>query len=45
MRPADHNFLWGNYAKARNKFDWKPETQFENWVQIMVENDIKHLSS
>lgn len=43
MRPADHNFLWGNFNKAYNKFGWMPKTKFEDWVKIMVENDIKVL--
>lgn len=44
MRPADHNFLWGNFNKAYNKFDWVPQTKFEDWVKAMVVNDIKVLS-
>lgn len=44
MRPADHNFLWGNFNKAYNKFEWVPQTKFEDWVKAMVVNDIKVLS-
>jgi GDPmannose 4,6-dehydratase len=45
MRPADHNFLWGNYTKGYNAFKWTPQTSFDTWVKKMVDNDIRLLSN
>lgn len=43
IRPADNNYIWGNYSKAHNKFGWKPETDFKTWVQNMVQCDMECL--
>lgn len=40
VRPSDVHELRGDYSKAREKLDWKPETTFEELVQIMVDADI-----
>ena len=44
FRPVDVDFLWGDYSKAEKKFGWKPETDFEVWVEKMVKCDIDLLS-
>ena len=43
-RPSDNNYIWGNYSKAYNKFGWKPETDFNSWVQNMVQYDMDCLN-
>lgn len=42
-RPYDKRCIWGNYSKAEAKLNWTPETSFEKWVKIMVDNDINLL--
>ena len=44
MRPAEVDYLCGNYSKAKNTFGWEPTTSFESMVNSMVENDIKLVS-
>lgn len=45
MRPAEVDYLKGDYTKAKEKLGWEPATSFEELVTIMLENDIKLLSS
>jgi GDPmannose 4,6-dehydratase len=33
--------LQGDYSKAKAELDWKPKTQFEDWLLRMLENDLK----
>jgi GDPmannose 4,6-dehydratase len=44
-RPADVDHLLGNPAKAKDKLGWVPKTRFADLVRIMVESDLKRLSS
>jgi len=39
MRPVDVNFLQGDYAKAKAKLGWKPETKFDRLIEIMTDED------
>ena len=45
LRPAEVEFLKGDYSKANSILGWKPKTSFENLVNLMVNNDIDLLSS
>ena len=40
FRPAEVDYLIGDYAKARNDLGWSPRTSFEELVEIMVEHDL-----
>jgi GDPmannose 4,6-dehydratase len=40
MRPAEVDLLVGNPAKAHAKLGWRPETPFEQLVEMMVEADL-----
>ena len=41
FRPAEVDFLMGDYSKAKEKLGWSPKTTFNELVRIMVENDLK----
>lgn len=41
IRPAEVPYLRGNYSKIKNKLGWKPETSFEELVELMVKSDLK----
>ncbi|MDP3881843.1 MAG: GDP-mannose 4,6-dehydratase [Nanoarchaeota archaeon] len=45
FRPAEVNELLGDSSKAKKVLGWKPTTSFEDLVKLMVESDIKKLSS
>lgn len=45
MRPAEVDYLKGDYTKAKEKLGWEPTTTFEDLVKIMLDNDIKLLKS
>jgi GDPmannose 4,6-dehydratase len=40
FRPAEVDFLAGDYSKANKKFGWSPKTIFRELVEIMVEHDL-----
>lgn len=40
-RPAEVDYLIGDYSKAERAFGWKPKTSFEDLVKMMVESDIE----
>jgi len=40
FRPAEVDYLRGDYTKAKTELGWEPRTDFNTWVQLMVENDI-----
>jgi GDPmannose 4,6-dehydratase len=40
FRPAEVDFLMGNYSKAKEKLGWFPKTTFNELVRIMVEHDL-----
>ncbi|WP_395398625.1 GDP-mannose 4,6-dehydratase [Arthrobacter sp. UC242_113] len=41
MRPAEVDLLIGDPAKAKAVLGWKPRVNFEELVQMMVENDLR----
>ncbi|MCL4353079.1 GDP-mannose 4,6-dehydratase [Patescibacteria group bacterium] len=43
MRPADVDYLVGDYTKAKNKLRWKPKTSFRDLVRIMVKADLESI--
>jgi GDPmannose 4,6-dehydratase len=43
FRPAEVDFLQGDYSKAKERFRWQPKTKFEDLVSIMVDADIKRI--
>ncbi|MEA2438117.1 MAG: GDPmannose 4,6-dehydratase [Thermoleophilaceae bacterium] len=45
IRPPDPVPLVGDPSKAQRQLGWKPQTSFEELVQLMVENDLALLSS
>ncbi len=45
FRPAEVDLLIGNSTKAKKQLGWQPSTKFHELVKIMVEADIKILSS
>jgi len=44
MRPAEVDVLCGDFGKAERELGWKPKTNFEELVKIMVINDVQLLS-
>ena len=43
FRPAEVDYLRGDYSKAKSTLGWEPKTPFDEWVGKMVQNDIKLL--
>lgn len=43
MRPAEVDYLCGDYSKASNVLGWKPRHSLEQIVQIMVKTDLERL--
>lgn len=41
LRPAEVDYLIGDYKKAREELGWKPKTSFKELVNMMVDADIK----
>ncbi len=41
MRPAEVDYLIGNYSKAKNVLGWIPKTNFKQLVEMMVKADIE----
>ena len=41
MRPAEVEILLGNSEKARTKLGWAPEVNFEQLVNMMMEEDLR----
>lgn len=39
-RPADVEYLCGDYSKAKSLLGWEPEINFSNLVKTMVEHDV-----
>jgi GDPmannose 4,6-dehydratase len=44
-RPAEVDMLVGNPAKAKRVLGWEPRTSFEELIRLMVDADLKLLSS
>jgi GDPmannose 4,6-dehydratase len=40
FRPADADYLVGDYSKAKQKLGWSPKTSFKELVGIMVMHDL-----
>ena len=40
-RPAEVELLIGDYAKAKAKLGWEPQTTFEGLAKLMVESDLE----
>ena len=40
-RPAEVDLLVGDYGKAERELGWKPETDFEQLIRLMVDADLK----
>jgi GDPmannose 4,6-dehydratase len=40
-RPAEVDYLIGDYSKAEKVLGWKPKTTFSELVEMMVKNDIE----
>jgi GDPmannose 4,6-dehydratase len=40
FRPADADYLVGDYSRAKEKLGWSPKTNFKELVGIMVEHDL-----
>jgi len=41
FRPSEVDYLQGDASKAREKLGWKPKTNFQELVKLMVESDLK----
>ncbi len=44
FRPAEVEYLIGDYSKAKRVFGWQPDVKFEELVMMMVKADIERLS-
>jgi GDPmannose 4,6-dehydratase len=42
-RPAEVDYLLGDYSKARERLGWEPAVTFSELVRIMVQADVKAL--
>ena len=40
FRPAEVELLIGDYAKAKQKLGWEPQTKFSELVKLMVDADV-----
>jgi GDPmannose 4,6-dehydratase len=40
FRPAEVELLIGDYAKAKQKLGWEPQTKFSDLVKLMVDADV-----
>ncbi len=43
MRPAEVDYLCGDYSKAKNILNWEPKHSLEQIVKIMVNKDLQRL--
>lgn len=41
MRPAEVDYLTGDYSKAKKVLGWKPKTSFKQLVEMMVKADVE----
>ena len=44
-RPAEVDLLVGDASKAERELGWKPKTNFEQLIRLMVDADVKRLKS
>ena len=40
-RPAEVDYLIGDYSKAKTELGWEPKTSFEELVRLMVESELE----
>jgi GDPmannose 4,6-dehydratase len=45
LRPAEVDHLIGDASKAKRVLGWQPKVSFESLIQMMVDEDIKRVSS
>jgi GDPmannose 4,6-dehydratase len=45
LRPAEVDFLVGDFSKAKTKLGWKPEVSFKDLIEMMVAADLRKLKS
>jgi GDPmannose 4,6-dehydratase len=45
FRPAEVDLLIGDASKARRALDWKPQVGFEELIRMMVDSDLRSLST
>jgi len=45
VRPAEVEQLIGDATKAREQLGWRPTTDFETMIRLMVDSDLALLSS
>lgn len=43
LRPAEVDYLIGDYSKAKQELGWEPKTSFKELVQMMVDADLKRV--
>ena len=43
VRPAEVDYLCGDASKALRMLGWKPQVQFKELIEMMVESDLKAL--
>lgn len=43
MRPAEVDYLIGDYSKAKRILGWEPKVKFKELVKIMVDYDLKRI--
>jgi GDPmannose 4,6-dehydratase len=43
FRPAEVDYLVGDYSKARRVFGWEPSVKFEELVKMMVKADVERV--
>lgn len=41
LRPAEVNYLVGDYSKAKKTLKWEPKVKFKELVKIMINSDLK----
>ena len=45
LRPAEVDLLIGDASKAKRVLGWEPRVSFERLIEMMVDADVKRLSS
>jgi GDPmannose 4,6-dehydratase len=41
FRPAEVNYLKGNYLKAKKQLKWRPKTNIDQLIKIMINSELK----
>ena len=42
FRPAEVNILIGDSKKAQQRLKWKPNTNLDQLIQIMIDDELKY---